>query len=226
MRYSILPVTAVVLFAAPPRFQLEHSKDRFGVRSHGIIETLPSGRTKFYPLPQSTVEQYRRLRTPNVTINPVTADTYQRQEVIGPSQIEKGKIWFGNNFYDGEGDSGVGAFGYFDTTTRTYTLFSPPEVARWEISAILVQPETIWLGLDSFGEDISTSPGGLLRFNRRTSEMRRYPLEFGIRKITAEGDSLLFETLYGYAIFRDGVVKRFLSTGRQIAKYPPPPTNY
>ena len=56
--------------------------------------------------------------------------------------------------------------GYFDTATRKYTLFSPPEVARYEISAILVEPERVWIALDHFGEDISTSPGGLVRWNR------------------------------------------------------------
>jgi hypothetical protein len=226
MRHVMLLVAAVTLLAAPPRFQLEKSADGFGVRSHGIVETLPSGGTRFYPLPQSTFEQYQRLRAADTKINPVTAETYHGQEVIGPSQIENGKIWFGNNYYDGEGERGVGAFGYFDTTTRMYTLFSPPEVARWEISAILVQPDTVWLGLDSFVEDISTSPGGLARFNRRTHEVHRYPFEFGITKITAEGDSLRFKTLNGYALFRDGDVKRFLSTGRQVAKFPPPPTHY
>ena len=46
--------------------------------------------------------------------------------MIGPYQIDGARIWFGKNFYDGEGDTGVGAFGYFDTSTRAYTLFSPP----------------------------------------------------------------------------------------------------
>jgi len=41
---------------------------------------------------------------------------------------------------------GIGAFGTFDAVTRRYTLFSPPEIARYEISAILVAPATVWLG--------------------------------------------------------------------------------
>ncbi len=42
-------------------FDLERSHDRFGIRSHGIIEQTTSG-SKLYPLPQSNVENYKRLR--------------------------------------------------------------------------------------------------------------------------------------------------------------------
>ncbi len=120
---------------------------------------------------------------------------------------------------------GVGAFGYFDTATRRYTLFSPPEVARYEISAILVEPDRVWLALDQFVEDISTVPGGLVRWNRMTHEIHKYPLEFVVSGIRAEGDSLRLETRDGYALFRDGEIRRFLTNGRPTAKFPPPPTH-
>jgi hypothetical protein len=83
----------LILFALDPlvfgpggRFQLENSKDDFGMRSHGIIETLGPNRTKFYPLPQSTTEKYTQLRPEDLRINPLTATAghYDRQEVIGP----------------------------------------------------------------------------------------------------------------------------------------------
>jgi len=229
MNLAIILLSAAldaVTFGPSSRFHLEHSKDDFGMRSHGIVETLSANRTKFYPLPQSTAEKYIRLRPEDLRINPFTPDHYERQEVIGPYQIEAGRIWFGNSYYDGEGMKGVGAFGYFDTATRTYTLFSPPEVARYEISAILVEPDNVWLALDRFGEDISTSPGGLARWNRMTHEIHKYPLEFGVNSIRAEGDSLRLKTRDGYALFRDGEIRRFLTNGRPIAKFPPPPTHY
>ena len=227
-RTTLLLLAAVPLaaFGQAGRFQLENSKDDFGERSHGIVEMLPSGGTEFYPLPQSSYDEYTRLRSEEARINSVTADKYNRQEVIGPSQIESGKIWFGNNYYDGEGDTGVGAFGYFDTTTRQYTLFSPPEVAPYEVSAILVERDSVWLGLDTFTEDISTVPGGLARWNRGTHATHFYPLEFAITKIQRQGDLLRLETRYGYALFRDGVVRRFLSSGIPVVKFPPPPSHY
>lgn len=218
---TTVPLTAL---SQTGRFQLEQSKDGFGVRSHGIEETLAHGGTKFYPLPQSSYDEYSRLRSEEARINSITAARYERQEVIGPHQVEGDKIWFGNNFYDGEGDTGVGAFGYFDTSARQYTLFSPPEVAPYEVSAILVEPDAVWLGLDSFTEDISTVPGGLVRWDRATHATHFYPLEFAITKIQRQGDALRLETRYGHALFRDGIVRRFLSNGIPVRTFPPPPS--
>ncbi len=196
------------------------------MRSHGIEEMLPSSGTKLYPLPQSTYDQYKRLRPNEQRTNSIAAATYSRQEVIGPHQIEGDRIWFGNNYYDGEGDTGVGAFGYFDTSTRQYTLFSPPEVAPWEVSAIFVEPDSVWLGLDRFIEDISTEPGGLVRWDRNTHAARFYPLEFAITKIQRQGEALDLDTRYGHALFQDGNVRRYLSNGIPVATFPPPPTHY
>lgn len=221
----------MVAFGPGGRFRLERSKDDFGARSHGIVEMLPSGATKLYPLPQSTFADYMRLRAEDAgsndaRLNPVTPDRYDRQEVIGPYQIEGGKIWFGKSYYDSEGSRGVGAFGYFDTATRAYTLFSPLEIARYENSAILVEARQVWLGLDRFIEDISTEPGGLARWDRATHAIRFYPLEFAVSQIRREGESLRLETRYGYALFRDGNVRRFLSSGIPAATFPPPPSRF
>src|SRR5579864_3122223 len=215
----------LAMFGPGGRFQLERSTDDFGTRSHGVIETLGPNRTKFYPLPQSTAEKYIQLRPEDLQNNPFTADHYERQEVIGPYQVEDGRIWFGNSYYDGEGIKGVGTFGYFDTSSRTYTLFSPPEVARYEISAILVEPDRVWIALDRFGEDISKSPGGLVRWNRMTHEIQKYPLEFVVESMQADGASLRLKTRDGYALFQDGDLRRFLANGRPIAKFPPEPTH-
>ncbi|HTU45877.1 MAG TPA: hypothetical protein VMF91_12490 [Bryobacteraceae bacterium] len=196
------------------------------MRSHGVVEILSGHREKFYPLPQSTSQDYIRLRPADVRLNPFNPRSYERQEVIGPSQVEEGKIWFGKAFYDAEGCRGVGAFGYFDTITRSFTLFSPPEVAPYEVSAILVQRDTVWLGLDHFGEDISTYPGGLVRWDKNTHEARRYPIEFVVSGIEAQGDSLRLQTKGGYALLRDNKLQRFLKNGREIDGFPPPPTQY
>ena len=141
------------------------------MQSHGVMEAV-DGHTKFYPLPQSTWDDYVRLRPKDVAMNPLAAtnNSYEREEVIGPYQIEGGKLWFGKKFYDGEGERGVGAFGYFDTETRAYRLFSP-RVAPYEIGAILVEPDAVWVGLDHQGEDISAFPGGLVRWDRSTEQV-------------------------------------------------------
>jgi len=224
--FLLLPALDPVTFGPGNRFELEQSSDNFGVRSHGITETLGPGRMKLYPLPQSSAEKYMRLRPFDLRINPFTPDRYERQEVIGPYQIEAGRLWFGNNYYDGEGMKGVGAFGYFDTATRQYTLYSPPAVAPYQIGAILVEEDRVWLALDRFGEDISTSPGGLVQWNRATHEIKKYPLEFVVSRICAQGDSIRLTTRDGYALLRDGKLSRFLASGLPIQKFPPPPTHY
>ena len=127
------------------RFSIEHSQDDFGLRSHGIVEKIGPKRIKFYPLPQSTVQEYIRVRPRDFRLNPFKPKEYEREEVIGPYQMVETKIWFGKSYYDGEGMRGVGAFGYFDTSTRQYTLFCPREVAAWEVSAMLVEPDTVWV---------------------------------------------------------------------------------
>jgi hypothetical protein len=228
MSFAMLLLLAAAdaqIFGPGGHFQLEQSKDGFAVRSHGIIEQLGSDQTKFYPLPQSTADEYIRLRAEDLRTNPFTPKQYERQEVIGSHQIENDRLWFGKQYYDSEGDRGVGAFGYFDASKRMYKLFSPPEVARYEISAILVQPDCVWLGLDQFVEDISKVPGGLVRWDRMTQAVQRYPLEFVVDKIHSEGDSLRLQTRGDYALFRGGTLHRFLADGRPIAKFPRPPTH-
>jgi hypothetical protein len=222
-------------FGPNQAFRLESSHDDFGERAHGVIETV-SGGTHIYPLPQSTFDAYQRLHPDEFGIARLTGKNYQRQEVIGPHQIEGNKLWFGKNFYHGEGDRGVGAFGFFDTETRQYELFSPPEVAAWEISAILVEKDVVWLGLDHFGEDISTSPGGLVRWDRAAHQAHRYPLEFNVKSIEPRGKMLHLDAVRGYAEFslETAAVRRFevrkLKSGASavvpVAKFPPPPSHY
>src|SRR5580658_3200125 len=56
-----------------------------------------------YPLPQSPKKQ------PDSEFN----------ETIGPHQVEGNRLWFGVTFYDGEGWTGTGGFGYFDASTAS-----------------------------------------------------------------------------------------------------------
>jgi hypothetical protein len=225
---------AEVRTAAVGSFQLEHSSDGFGVRSHGVIERTASG-PKFYPPPQISFATYENLGGSNRYFPARTKETYQRQEVIGPHQVESDRIWFGNQYYDGEGYSGVGAFGYFDTTTRKYLIFSPPEIARWEISALLVEPDIVWVALDTFVEDISRFPGGLIRWDRGDHRVQHYSLEFvviHIRLDSKDSSTLVLTTHGGYALFKNGLVQRYRieksPAGKDVAvrinRFPPPPS--
>ena len=75
-------------------------------------------------LPRTTYDQFAAARPQRVK------DGYRREgtelnESIGPWQREDGRIWFGKTFYDGEGSTGVGGFGYFDEEEKKLQLFNP-----------------------------------------------------------------------------------------------------
>jgi hypothetical protein len=243
--YVVFAVTAVLLAAAEPdlvrfgpngAFQLEYKTDSFGRLAHGVMERLADGTTKSYPLPQSNLETYAKLRPADLVRNPIasTGNQYECEETIGPHQVEGSKLWFGNNFYDSEGQRAVGTFGYFDVATRLYQLYSPPEVAPYEVSAILVEPNVVWLGLDYSSEDISVFPGGLVEWNKTTQSVHRYPIEFVVTKIERQGRSVRLTTREGYALLTGETLQRFqVSTNTNgkvettpIEKFPPPPSHH
>ena len=81
-------VLNAAMFLADSRFLLEHSKDSFGIRSHGIVETLVAGSKKFYPLPQSTAGDYMGLRTEDLRQNP----SLRREPLVSSSPQTEGRI--------------------------------------------------------------------------------------------------------------------------------------
>ena len=54
---------------------------------HPISLFLPDFATE-PPLPQSTADEYIRLRPEDFKMNPFTPEQYDRQEVIGPCRVE------------------------------------------------------------------------------------------------------------------------------------------
>jgi len=78
-------------------------------------KSLPS---TFPPLPQSTYDQFAAASPERVKNGYVRQGT-EIHESPGPWQREGEKVWFGKTFYDGEGSTGVGGFGYFDLATHS-----------------------------------------------------------------------------------------------------------
>src|SRR5260370_15019196 len=127
-----------------------------------------------YHLPQSTYDDFARARRRRVTDNYVRENTIIA-ETIGPVQSERERLWFGKTFYDGEGNSGVVGFGYFDTSDRRYHLFVPPEVADYSVSAIRVEPDAVWMGIFQSG-GYGGSPAGGRLYVRHTQGLHPYGL--------------------------------------------------
>ena len=164
-------------------------------------------RTVEHALPRSDYDVFAKARPERVK------DGYGREvteidERIGPWKLDGDKLWFGKTFYDGEGTTGVGGFGYFDTTERRYRLFAPPEVANWSVSAIYVEPGTVWMALVHNGE-WGGSGGGLPRFDRRAETVRHVEIpDIGV-EIGRVGDRLVIATDFGITIVEGGRTERY-----------------
>jgi hypothetical protein len=158
-------------------------------------------------LPQTTYDQFAAARPRRVK------DGYRREgteihDSIGPWQRQDGRIWFGKTFYDGEGSSGVGGFGYFDEHEKKLQLFHPPEIADWSVSAIDVTPDAVWMALIDNGE-YGGSSGGLLRYDRQTSAVRRFPLPDVAIRLAHRNGKTLAATDFGAAVAESDQITRF-----------------
>jgi hypothetical protein len=158
-------------------------------------------------LPRTTYDQFAAARPRRVKDGYVRAGT-EIQDSIGPWQQEDGRIWFGKSFYDGEGSTGVGGFGYFDMSERRLHMFEPPEIADWSVSAIDVGPDAAWVALVRYGE-YGGSSGGLLRYDRQTGAVRRFEIpDIGVRLIRADS-KILAATDFGLAVVEADRVARY-----------------
>jgi len=173
--------------------------------ARGIIA---DSRRKEYPLPQSTYDDFAKARPRRVTDGYVRAST-TIAESIGPAQAEGDRLWFGKTFYYGEGNSGVGGFGYFDASDRRYHLFVPPEVANYTVSAISVEPDAVWLGIFTSGE-WGGSPAGVLRYDRKTQATQKYELPDAVYSFAVSGKRALMATSSGIAVINGDEVVRYL----------------
>ncbi len=158
-------------------------------------------------LPRMTYDQFAAARPQRVK-DGYTRESTELDESIGPWQREDGRIWFGKTFYDGEGSTGVGGFGYFDEKEKKLQLFNPPEIADWSVSALDVTPDAVWMALVNNGE-YGGSSGGLLRYDRHTRVARRLPLpDIALRLAHISGKTLA-ATDFGFAVVEGDQITRY-----------------
>ena len=197
------------------RLMVKESKPvRFGVSNQFLLSrvegqpTVVVGPGKRYALPRSTYEEFAAARPEQVKYGP-SRDAATMDEQIGPSHLVEGTMWFGKTFYDGEGHTGVGGFGYFDVGKKAYKMFSPAAVRNYSVSAILVEAEAVWLGLVHRGEWRSGG-GGLIRFDRATERAERYELREIVNGIARMGDRMLLATELGVAALEGSTPRRYI----------------
>ncbi len=125
-----------------------------------------NGRRTSHPVRSFTADEYkqRRGKAGDTLLNQV--QHIEMVSAIGPLQAEGPRLWFARAFYDGEGLTGVGGFGYLDCETGELQEHFPAEAAGYMASAMLVERDAVWLSLSSFGE-YGSSSGGLLRWSRK-----------------------------------------------------------
>ena len=162
---------------------------------------------KKYPLPQSTNNDFVKAR-PGLIAEGFSREGAIIEESIGTVQIEGEKLWFGKTFYDGEGYTGVGGFGYFDATDHQYHMVALPEVADFSISPIRVEPDTVWMAIYHAGE-WGDSPAGVLRYDRVTHAVRKYDLPDDVNGFVTSGNRLLVYTSSGIAIMDGDQINRY-----------------
>lgn len=180
-----------VPFGSSQGFQLSRDVARSdGVDPRLFILEKNGRKTKKYQLPQSG---------PGPEMN----------EEIGPWQILDNQLWFAKTFYNGEGMTGVGGFGYFDTDSRAYRIFSPQAIRRWSATAMLVEKEAVWLGLTHRGEWADSS-GGIARVAQGTNKVAVIPMREIVLQIVRVGEALVVATDFGIAIVEGDKMRRFL----------------
>lgn len=180
-----------------------------------VVSEIGKLKTIHY-LPQSTYDQFAKMRPQRVQ-NGYNREGTQLMEEIGPWQIEGDRLWIGKSYYDGEGHTGIGGFGYFDPEKRQYRIFSPPEIRQSSVTAMLVEPDAVWLGLAVNGEWGSRGTG-LIRFDRRDETVQKFDSANIINGIVRLGNKVFFTTEFGVEVMKEGQFQRYfvdkLSDGR------------
>ena len=203
------PPDSVAGFGPGKRFHLSREKNRYG-SDYTVIVERPGPNQKSYPLAQSDLRTWQQARPDDVK-SFARPDQAEMNEEIGPHQLEGGRLWFGKTFYNSEGLTGVGGFGYFDAATATYRLYSPPQIQRWSVSAILLEANCIWLALYRRGE-YGNSSGGLLRWDRETAQVRSFAIPDAVTHIaTGPGDVVYLGATDGIVVLRgDQITSYFI----------------
>ena len=134
----------------------------FRVGKYGIaIEN--GGNSVFIELPHTTNAMLKHYRADiDKTFNYVVDTT------IGGTTVAEGKIWFGLNFYSGEGHEGIGGVGYFDPITQKFGLLRHPAIIDCAARSIEVTNESISVLTYSAWEYGAGDCKGVIVIDRKT----------------------------------------------------------
>ncbi len=149
---------------------------------------------KAFPAPIPTIDFYRQKL-------PQKQPPLEMESDIGPFVQRGDTIWFATTFYDGEGMSGIGAIGAFNISTHQYERRYFPEIAPWSGTAMMLDGDEVWVGLERHPEGADIG-GGLLRYNLATEKAEMFSLPDVIFTIDRVGDALYCGTSRGLYLKR------------------------
>jgi hypothetical protein len=197
---------AELRFGPDKRFRWDpHHPDR-------VFEATSDG-DKEFPLPQSTQQEWVKARpyAADKTETRSPADTHgfscsscQPEESIGSPQVVGSRLWFGKSFIDGEGSTGVGGVGYFETRTRKFNMIPIPEMKDHSVSALLVEGQVMWVGLFYNSSCSGDWAGGLLRIDLASRRVHRYELPAIVSSIVRYEDRLYVASSDGITVIPRG----------------------
>jgi len=206
---SVNPATVSESLAIPPTFVQELTKTFPRMNPGADGDSLLPPEVRGHSMPSSTYDEFARARPKRVEDGYSRKDTGVGEE-FGPYQRVGSRIWFGKTFYDGEGITGVGGFGYFDIPTSIYKFLPIKEMAPWSVSAILVEDRHAWIGLVGHPEGADYS-GGLLQYDLQTGGVKKYPVEEVVLRIMRQGSKVYLATQSGISVIeQDRLVSRFV----------------
>lgn len=138
-----------------------------GLSGFAVVE--PDGRRRFYPLPQTRARDFFTWRPDHPRWNDWLPEI---SEGIGPAQRVGNAIWFGIQFPEGEGFSGVGGVGYFDTLMKKYHLFRPKILRHVSVEVMAIDWPVMWLAASAHHESARVLGTGLLEIDLRTLQLK------------------------------------------------------
>ncbi len=199
--------------------------DLLGEHPSKLLRTK-AGRTREYRIPPGTMDQFRQLRPEELADRQRyggTIDENLLNASLGPVQVEGPRIWYGRQFYGGEGYVGIGGFGYLDCATGEHKQYFPAQSAPFMTRSLLVEPDAVWLSLANFGE-YGNGSGGLLRWQRADGATQRFgQAPIASAMVRDQGDLILLHdtgmTAVHQATLRTTVIRE-LDTGETVALSP------
>jgi len=174
-----------------------------GSDSSDTIEEIRLIGTRRIPLPAPSWERFVRTRPGEVAVNSLGPGEWLLHAQVGPRAIVGDQLWFGLEFYDAEGMSGVGGLGVLDPRSGRLRVRYPPAMADWSVASLAAEESVLWLGLASYGEG-NAGAGGLARYEVGTGRLVRYDLPGIITGILPLGRALYLAGERGLYVLRRG----------------------